>query len=281
MFERFTDQARRAVVYAREEARRLEYNYIGTEHLLLGLCREADGLAAQALRSLGVSVDDVRAQVEQVIGRGRSAPIGRFPFNPRAKTVLELALREALQLGHNYLGTEHLLLGLIREGDGFAAQLLVGMGVDLANARGAVMTQLIARGDVDGSQLSPDRVPPSDEPAGLVRVIPLVRVELVPPQTFTLIALDLWTSFIEFRYVLQLGPRQVGDSFTMNEWILVDDAKTVYRSRHMRQAGRMLPVVFTQRFMPSPPPQATKVALVLSADGGDSQPLARVEVPLW
>src|SRR5262245_11029003 len=279
MFERFTDQARRAVVYAREEARRLEYNYIGTEHLLLGLCREGDGLAALALRSLGVSVEDTRAQVEELIGPGRSVPTGHFPFNPRAKTVLELSLREALQLGHNYIGTEHLLLGLVREGDGFAWQLLVGMGVDLASARGAGMTQLIARGDVDRSQLSPDRVPPSDEPAGLVRVIPLVRVEVVPPQTFTLIALDLWTSFIEFRYVLQLGPRQTGDSFTMNEWILEDDAQTTYRSRHMRQAGRMLPVVFTQRFMPSPPRAASQVALLLHGDA-DGRPLARVEVPL-
>jgi hypothetical protein len=278
MFERFTDQARRAVVFAREEARRLEYNYIGTEHLLLGLCRETDGIAAKALRSLDVSIDDVRTQVERLIGRGRSAPIGRFPFNPRAKTVLELSMREALQLGHNYIGTEHLLLGLIREGDGFAGQLLVRMGVDLARARGAVMNLLIARGDVDG--LSPDRVPPSDEPAELVRVIPLVRAEQVPPQSFTLIALDLWTSFIEFRYALSIGPRQSGDAFTMNDWKLDDDTATVYRSRHMRQSGRMLPVVFTQRFMPNPPPNATRLQLSLCGDGSE-EPLVRVDVPLW
>jgi hypothetical protein len=278
MFERFTDQARRAVVFAREEARRLEYNYIGTEHLLLGLCRETDGIAAKALRSLDVSIDDVRTQVERLIGRGRSAPIGRFPFNPRAKTVLELSMREALQLGHNYIGTEHLLLGLIREGDGFAGQLLVRMGVDLARARGAVMNLLIARGDVDG--LSPDRVPPSDEPAELVRVIPLVRAELVPPQSFTLIALDLWTSFIEFRYALSIGPSQSGDAFTMNDWKLEDDAGTVYRSRHMRQSGRMLPVVFTQRFMPNPPPNATRLQLSLCGDGAE-EALVRVDVPLW
>jgi hypothetical protein len=278
MFERFTDQARRAVVFAREEARRLEYNYIGTEHLLLGLCRESEGVAAKALGSLDVNVEDVRYQVERLIGRGRSAPIGRYPFDPRAKTVLELAMREALQLGHNYIGTEHLLLGLIREQDGFAAQLLTSMGVDLAKARGAIMNLLIARGDVDG--LSPDRLPVSDEPAALLRVIPLLQVEHVPPQSFTLIALDLWTSFIEFRYALAMGPRQVGDEFTMNDWKLEDDVGTVYRSRHMRQAGRMLPVVFSQRFMPAPPPAAGALALSLCADEAET-PLVRVEIPLW
>jgi ATP-dependent Clp protease ATP-binding subunit ClpC len=142
MFERFTDQARRAVVFAREEARRLEYNYIGTEHLLLGLCRETDGIAAKALRSLDVSIDDVRTQVERLIGRGRSAPIGRFPFNPRAKTVLELSMREALQLGHNYIGTEHLLLGLVREAESGAARLLAARGADLNAVRQEVARQL-------------------------------------------------------------------------------------------------------------------------------------------
>jgi hypothetical protein len=278
MFERFTDQARRAVVYAREEARRLEYNYIGTEHLLLGLCREREGIAAKALGSLEVDVEAVRYQVEQLIGRGRSAPIGRFPFDPHAKTVLELAMREALQLGHNYIGTEHLVLGLIREQDGFAARLLTSMGVDLAKARGAIMNLLIARGDVDG--LSPDRLPTSDEPAALLRVVPLLHVVHVPPQTFTLIALDLWSSFIEFRYALAMGPRRDGDAFTMNDWKLEDDLGTVYRSRHMRQAGRMLPVVFSQRFMPSPPRHAVRLTLSLCADEGEHI-LTRVDVPLW
>jgi hypothetical protein len=278
MFERFTDQARRAVVFAREEARRLEYNYIGTEHLLLGLCREREGIAARALESLGVSIEDVRYQVEARIGRGRNAPIGRFPFNPPAKTVLELAMREALQLGHNYIGTEHLLLGLVREHTGFAAQLLTGMDVDLAKARGALMNLLIASGDVDG--LSPDRLPASDEPATLVRVLPLVAVEQAPPQSFTLIALDVWTSFIEFRYALAVGPPQPGDELTMNDWKLEDDLGTVYRSRHMRQAGRMLPVVFSQRFMPAPPPGAAMLALTLCGEGRET-PLIRVETPLW
>jgi ATP-dependent Clp protease ATP-binding subunit ClpC len=117
MFERFTDRARRVVVLAQEEARLLNHNYIGTEHLLLGLTHE--GVAAKALQYLDISLEAVRAQVEEIIGQGQSAPIGHIPFTPRAKKVLELSRREAKQLGHNYIGTEHILLGLIREGEGW------------------------------------------------------------------------------------------------------------------------------------------------------------------
>ena len=125
MFERFTDRARRVVVLAQEEARLLNHNYIGTEHILLGLIHEGEGVAAKALESLGISLEAVRSQVEEIIGQGGSSPSGHIPFTPRAKKVLELSLREALQLGHNYIGTEHILLGLIREGEGVAAQVLV------------------------------------------------------------------------------------------------------------------------------------------------------------
>ena len=135
MFERFTDGSRRVVVLAQEEARMLNHNYIGTEHILLGLIREGDGVAARALESLGISLDAVRQQVEEIIGRGQQAPSGHIPFTPRAKKVLELSLRESLQLGHGYIGTEHILLGLIREGDGVAAQVLVRLGADLNRVR--------------------------------------------------------------------------------------------------------------------------------------------------
>ena len=131
MFERFTDRARRVVVLAQEEARLLNHNYIGTEHILLGLIHEGEGVAAKALESLGISLEAVRSQVEEIIGQGGSSPSGHIPFTPRAKKVLELSLREALQLGHNYIGTEHILLGLIREGEGVAAQVLVKLGADL------------------------------------------------------------------------------------------------------------------------------------------------------
>jgi hypothetical protein len=142
VFERFTDRARRVVVLAQEEARLLDHNYIGTEHILLGLIHEGEGVAAKALESLDISLDDVRAEVEEMIGHGPEMPSGHIPFTPRAKKVLELALREALQLGHNYIGTEHVLLGLIREGEGVAAQVLVKLGADLSRVRQQVIQLL-------------------------------------------------------------------------------------------------------------------------------------------
>jgi ATP-dependent Clp protease ATP-binding subunit ClpC len=142
MFERFTDRARRVVVLAQEEARLLNHSYIGTEHILLGLIHEGEGVAAKALESLGISLEAVRNQVEEIIGQGGSSPSGHIPFTPRAKKVLELSLREALQLGHNYIGTEHILLGLIREGEGVAAQVLVKLGADLSRVRQQVIQLL-------------------------------------------------------------------------------------------------------------------------------------------
>ncbi|MDN5857973.1 MAG: ATP-dependent Clp protease ATP-binding subunit, partial [Pseudonocardia sp.] len=142
MFERFTDRARRVVVLAQEEARMLNHNYIGTEHILLGLIHEGEGVAAKALESLGIALEGVRQQVEEIIGQGQQAPSGHIPFTPRAKKVLELSLREALQLGHNYIGTEHILLGLIREGEGVAAQVLVKLGADLNRVRQQVLQLL-------------------------------------------------------------------------------------------------------------------------------------------
>jgi len=142
LFERFTDRARRVVVLAQEEARLLNHSYIGTEHILLGLIHEGEGVAAKALESLGISLEAVRSQVEEIIGQGGTAPSGHIPFTPRAKKVLELSLREALQLGHNYIGTEHILLGLIREGEGVAAQVLVKLGADLSRVRQQVIQLL-------------------------------------------------------------------------------------------------------------------------------------------
>jgi prophage maintenance system killer protein len=142
LFHRFTERARRAVTLAQEEARELDHNYVGTEHLLLGLLRVPEGVAARALESLGISHQAVQAQVEEIIGRGQTSPRGHIPFTPRSKKVLELALREALQLGHNYIGSEHVLLGLVREGQGVAAQILVGLGADLPRVRQQVLELL-------------------------------------------------------------------------------------------------------------------------------------------
>ena len=149
MFERFTDRARRVLVLAQEEARLLNHSFIGTEHLLLGLLREGDGVAAVALGELDISLDDVRDRVEETIGLSGTAPSGSPPFTPRAKKVLELSLREALQLGHNYIGTEHILLGLVREGEGVAAQVLVSLGADLPRVRQAVI-RLLGGGEAAG-----------------------------------------------------------------------------------------------------------------------------------
>ncbi|NEG69360.1 ATP-dependent Clp protease ATP-binding subunit [Bifidobacterium choloepi] len=150
MFERFTDRARRVIVLAQEEARALQHNYIGTEHLLLGLIREGEGVAAKALASKGVTLEDTRKQVVEMIGKGTAAPNGHIPFTPHAKQVLELSLREALQLGHSYIGTEHILLGLIREGEGVGTQVLIKMDVDLSDLRTTTIDMI--RGNANGGE---------------------------------------------------------------------------------------------------------------------------------
>jgi ATP-dependent Clp protease ATP-binding subunit ClpC len=154
MFERFTDRARRVVVYAQEEARLLNHNYIGTEHILLGLIHEGQGVAARALESLGISLEAVRVQVEEIIGRGETSPSDHIPFTPRAKKVLELSLREAKKLNHDYIGTEHILLGLLREGEGVGPQVLVKLGADLAQVRGRVIGLLT--GSVEAAPGDPE-----------------------------------------------------------------------------------------------------------------------------
>jgi ATP-dependent Clp protease ATP-binding subunit ClpC len=160
MFEKFTDKARRVVVLAQEEAKLLNHNYIGTEHILLGLIHEGEGVAAKALESLGINLDAVRDQVQEIIGQGQQAPSGHIPFTPRAKKVLELSLREALQLGHSYIGTEHLLLGLIREGEGVAAQVLTRLGADTNRVRQQVIQLLSGFQGKETVQVGGDQVAP-------------------------------------------------------------------------------------------------------------------------
>jgi ATP-dependent Clp protease ATP-binding subunit ClpA len=170
MFERFTDRARRVMDLAEEEARMLGHGYIGTEHLLLGLIHEGEGVAAQVLESLGVSLQAVRRQVEEVVGQGQQAVPRRIPFTPRAKKVLELSLRESLQLGHEYIGTEHILLGLLREGDGVAAQVLVRLGADLNQVRQQVIQLL--QGHQEKEPVS------ARSAAGELRLLPAVNARL-------------------------------------------------------------------------------------------------------
>jgi len=166
VFERFTERARQVVVLAQDEARSLGHGYIGTEHLLLGLLREEEGLAARTLDWLGVTVEEVRSRVERIVGRGDEAPIGQIAFTPHAKRTLELSLREALALGHNYIGTEHLLLGLVRDDEGVGAQVLLELGLGAETVRGEVVRMLAPRptstllsGDLDRSvEILRDRV---------------------------------------------------------------------------------------------------------------------------
>ena len=167
MFERFTDRARRVLVLAQEEARLLNHNFIGTEHILLGLIHEGEGVAAKALESLGISLEAVREKVEETIGPAGTSTTGSPPFTPRAKKVLELSLREALQLGHNYIGTEHMLLGLVREGEGVAAQVLVSLGADLSRVRQQVI-QLLSGYQASGPEKATAGAAPGaqDVPAG-------------------------------------------------------------------------------------------------------------------
>jgi ATP-dependent Clp protease ATP-binding subunit ClpC len=162
LFERFTDRARRVVVLAQEEARMLNHNYIGTEHILLALSREAEGVAAKALESLDISLEAARQKVAEIIGQGQAAPTGHISFTPRAKKVLELAFREAMQLGHNYIGTEHILLGLIREGEGVGAEVLQRLGADLNRVRQTVIQ--ILSGYVPGAEEMP--IEASTPPSG-------------------------------------------------------------------------------------------------------------------
>ena len=154
MFERFTERARRVVVFAQHEARGLKHNYIGTEHILLGLLREEEGLAARVLESFDITVEEVRAQVARIVGLGDEVTTGQIPFTPRAKKVLELSLREAISLGHNYIGTEHILLGIVRENEGVAARILLDFDADAEKIRNEIIRMLSG----------PGRRPPEDVP---------------------------------------------------------------------------------------------------------------------
>jgi Clp amino terminal domain, pathogenicity island component len=294
MFERFTDRARRVVVLAQEEARLLNHNYIGTEHLLLGLVHEGDGVAAQALTQLDVSLEAVRAEVTEIIGQGTDAPTGHIPFTPRAKKVLELSLREALELGHNYIGTEHILLGLLREGQGVGAQVLVKLGAGRDQVR-QVVVQLLA-GYAGG--LPPEQVataasrPPvapvaagpgfyaEGEPPELVRVVPLAR-EVVAESGLRvmLISLEIWSGWFDLRYALL--PRTAAPLLEVAlDWRSTDDLGTDYTLTGMAAGGGPLLYIHQLDFRPAPPTEARTLTLTVSERSEPAQPLAVVEIDL-
>jgi hypothetical protein len=297
MFERFTDRARRVVVLAQEEAVGLRHNYIGTEHLLLGLIREREGVAARALESLGISLEAVRAEVLEIIGEGQTAAIGQIPFTPRAKKVLELSLREALQLGHNYIGTEHILLGLVREGEGVAAQVLVKLGGgDLARVRQAVTVELASvvggREEVTGRRVGREPRPrvvggpgvfgPEREPPELVRVVPLAR-EAVSRRGYRLmlISLEIWSNGVDLRYALLALAPEESDPLpgpAIYRWRLSDDLGTGYElSGATSGAGRTVHL-HQLSFQPAPPPDARVLTLTLRDE--EDADIATAEIPL-
>ena len=294
MFERFTERARRVVVLAQEEARLLDHNYIGTEHLLLGLIHEGQGVAAQALTRLGVSLEAVRAQVEEIIGQGQSAPTGHIPFTPRAKKVLELSLREALELGHNYIGTEHILLGLLREGQGVGAQVLVKLGAGRDQVRQVVVPLLAGyAGGMPPEQMAARASRPpvapvaagpefysGQEPPELVRVVPLAReVADESGLRVVLISLEIWSGWLDLRYALL--PRMPAPPLEVTlDWRIADDLGTDYTLTGMAAGGGSLLHVHQLDFRPAPPEDARILTLTVRERSEPDRLLAVVEIDL-
>jgi ATP-dependent Clp protease ATP-binding subunit ClpC len=300
MFERFTDRARRVVVLAQEEARLLNHNYIGTEHILLGLIHEEEGVAARALTELGVSLEAIRVEVVEIIGQGAAAPTGHLPFTPRSKKVLELSLREALQLGHNYIGTEHILLGLIREGEGVAARVLVKLVGSRDRVRQQVIRVLADAGPSAEQVLPRGRVELSQEavtamvaggpgayqeqaPPELVRVVPLAReVFRGSGLRVVLMSLEIWSGWLDLRYALlpvdPEGPQgtqlEVAADF---DWRVSDDAGTTYELMGTGTGGGRLLRIHQLGFRPAPPEAARTLTLQI---GEGDDPLAVVEIEL-
>jgi hypothetical protein len=302
MFERFTDRARRVVVLAQEEARLLNHDYIGTEHILLGLIHEEEGVAARALTELGISLETIRLEVEQRIGRGETVPSGHIPFTPRAKKVLELSLREALQLGHNYIGTEHILLGLVREGEGVAAQLLAKLGGSRFRVRATVIQVLSETGpgaeQVTGGQVRLSREAVTAMVAGgpgayqeqappeLVRVVPLAReVFRGSGLRVVLISLEVWSGWLDLRYaLLPVDPQGLqGAQLEVAadlDWRVSDDAGTAYELTGMATGGGRLLRIHQLGFRPAPPEAARTLTLQIGEGGEGADPPAVVEIEL-
>jgi hypothetical protein len=290
-------------VLAQEEARLLNHNYIGTEHILLGLIHEEEGVAARALTGLGISLETIRVEVEEIIGRGQSAPSGHIPFTPRAKKVLELSLREALALKHNYIGTEHILLGLVREGEGVAAQLLVKLGGSLDRVRQQVIHVLADAGPPAEQVLPPGQVLLAQEavtamvaggpgayqeqaPPELVRVVPLGReVFRGSGLRVVLISLEIWSGWLDLRYALlpidPKGPQgtQLEVAFDF-DWKVSDDAGTAYELTGMATGGGRMLRIHQLGFRPAPPEAARTLTLQIGEGGETAGPLAMVEIEL-
>jgi hypothetical protein len=275
----------------------LNHNYIGTEHILLGLIHEGEGVAAKALESLGISLDGVRTQVTEIIGEGQQAPSGHIPFTPRAKKVLELSLREALQLGHSYIGTEHILLGLIREGEGVAAQVLINLGAGLERTRQQVIQILsgVAGGQAEQLAGMSSRITQQqamamvaggpgvyqEEPVELVRVVPVAReVYSGDGMRVVLISLEIWSGWLDLRFAMLPDPSSGGRTQWLLDWRVEDDAGTTYENAGMATGGGRQLHVTQLGFRPAPPEGARTLTLTLVDDDNQAAPLALVEIEL-
>jgi Clp amino terminal domain, pathogenicity island component len=299
MFERFTDRARRVVVLAQEEARLLNHNYIGTEHLLLGLLSEREGVACEALESFGLSLETVRHDVEEIVGIGQDAFTGRIPFTPRAKSTLENSLREALQLRHNYIGTEHILLGLIREGEGVAVQVLLQHDVDLEEARERVLELLARRpgGEEPVERIATVRTAgrapfavgtayphqPSAPPPELLRVVPIARqVDTGDEVRLILLSLEIWSGWLDLR-LAAVGPmveQLARPPLAYGSWSLSDDRGTAYSRVGSSVSGNNVMNVWQVSFSPSPPAEVRTLTLTLSRADATAGEEIRVVVEL-
>ena len=287
MFERFTDRARRVVVLAQEEAARLGHSYIGTEHILLGLLSEREGVGGEALRSLGLSLEVARHEVEEMTGTGQSAASGHVPFTPRAKKVLELSLREALQLGHSYIGTEHILLGLVREAQGVAAQVMVKRGVGLVSVREHVADLAAQRpagepppgervGGISartGRPFAVAAVYPHGRPAAtleLLRVVPIAQtVDVEESVRLVLLSLEIWSGWLDLRMAaVGRAPGQLADRpLPYGNWTLSDDRGTAYQRVGTSAGGDDQMHVYQVSFSPTPPAEAKTLTLTLPGEG--------------
>jgi hypothetical protein len=270
VFERFTARAQLVVVLAQDEARALEHNYIGTEHILLGLLREEEGLAARVLESLDITVEEVRAQVARIVGQGDEVTTGEIPFTPRAQKVLEFALREALSLGHKYIGTEHILLGLVRENESVAARILLDFDAGREKLRGRIIGMLSGPGRRQaGAEGGPSR-PQTDEvfPPGAESKVELVLRRVVPvAQQMSdgtwVVSVEVWDHQLVIRWARsQQWPPAHLYHRSWHGWHVSDDAETSYTSVGASGGGN------PERgyrggtaFEPSPPPTATSLRI--------------------
>jgi hypothetical protein len=287
MFERFTDQARRAIVLAAEAARVLGHDFIGTEHILTGLARAERGLASEVLASFGLTAERMTEELERELGRGtQDDERPHIPFTPEAKKALELSLREALQLGHNYIGTEHVLLGVAREGKSKGAEMLLRAGADLKTLRGRVVAGTAMHVEM-GERLATARVTPRPIEAWqggtprLQRVVPIVReLDVEDGWRLGLLSLEIWAGVLDLRVAVfateEDPPRLVGD---YTDWTLSDDLGTEYARLGKGTGGPSRFLVGQVAFTPSPPPEAATLTLALEPGEGLERIELVVELP--